>query len=122
MINIYHSRRGKFKECKYWLRDERDSVGDLTQYVLKNQPTGIFYAQETTALTNGKGQVNNLINYDESLVNIASNDEISDIKAGCIVEYLHHAWLVVNVQQEIHLKESEFCDTGSRTTYLSLRR
>lgn len=121
MIDIYHSRRNKFKLCTYWVRDEKNSVGDLTEWVLKNKPAGQFYANEINALTLNKGQVNNVIAYDESNVALETNDQIKDIKVGCVVQYLGHLWIVVGVQSLAHNKENEFGE-ADRTTVLSIHR
>lgn len=120
-IDIYHSRRGKFKKCEYWLRDERESVGDLSKYVYKTRPQGIFYAQEVNSISKTMGQINNVIAYDENTIAIETTDEVLDLKVGCVVSYCNSIWLVTNLQAELHLKQSEY-GGEDRTTIISLRK
>lgn len=121
MIDIYHTRRGKFKLCKYFLRDENEFVGDLSVYVLQKKPAGIFYAIEVNNRNLNRGELNNMLSFDENIITIETNDNVKGIKYGSIVEYLGHAWNVVSVQQTIHHKEAEF-GSDEYTTYIALKR
>lgn len=121
MIDIYHSRRGKFRKCEYWLRDESDSF-DINSWVLKNKPQGIFYATEVNAISNQANPINNAIMFDKNMVAISTDDDIEDISRGCIVLYNGKTWIVDNVQAEIHKKETEFQSGTHATWTLSLRR
>lgn len=120
-VDIYHSRRGNFRYCQYWNRNENDSVGDLTKWILEKKPSGSFWAKETSPKTNQAGQLNNVFMYDKNTISLVTEDKVDDIKRGSIVSYLNHAWIVQNVQFEIHHKETEF-DTDKYTTYISIAR
>lgn len=122
MIDIYHSRRGHFNKCAYYLREEDNAISDLNEYVLKTTPTGYFYARESNSLAQSKNQVNNAIMIDRSVINIQTNDDVNGLIAGSIVVYNGKVWLVDNLQQEIHLKETEFSQHKHCTTYIALRR
>lgn len=118
MIDIYHSRRTQHKLCKYWVRDE--SITDIAKWILTKKPKGIFYAQEQQVLNRTKNQISNVVMYDQNNVNIYTNDEVPELTKGCVVLYLGHPWIVVSVQAESHLRESQFGE--DRTTYISLQR
>lgn len=120
-IDIYHTRRGHFRYCQYWNRDENDSVGDLTKWILEKKPSGSFYARETSPQTNQADQLNNAFMFDKNLISLVTNDKVNDIKRGSIVSYLNHAWLVQSVQFEMHHKESEYA-TEEYTTYIQITR
>ena len=120
-VDIYHSRRGHFRFCQYWNRDENDSVGDLTKWMLERKPSGSFYAKETSPKTNQADQLSNVFLFDKNVITLQTDDDVSDIKRGSVVQYLYHAWLVQNVQFELHHKETEY-DTEKYTTYISLTR
>lgn len=122
MVDIYHSRRGHFKSCTYWLRDESDRIGDLTTWVLKTTPSGIFYAKETTPITNQANQTNNVFIYDKNMVSLETYDDINDIKRGCVVLYNGTAWFVDSVQKKIIIKESEFQNVDKALWVINLRK
>lgn len=121
MRDIYHSARGHFKECKYWIRDERDSVGDLTKWILENKPAGMFLAMEINEKSDRANQLSNSFMWDVNSVTLETNDLVDDLVRGCVVLYLNHAWLVNGVQRMIHRQESEFAEERY-TTYISLTR
>lgn len=121
MIDIYHTRRGHFKLCKYWNRNEDDSVGDLTKWIIDRKPEGMFYAKQVNAHTNQASQLNNVLMFDKNMVTISTNDIVDTIKRGSVVQYLGKVWLVQSVQFEQYHKESEF-DDEKYTTYISLTR
>lgn len=110
MIDIYHSRRVHYKLCKYWVRDERNSVGDLSTYIYNKKASGIFYAKQESSTNNRKNQLQNVIMVDESTLTLSTSDKVLDLKSGCIVEYLKKIWLVVGVQRVPHLKETQYSD------------
>lgn len=120
-VDIYHSRRGHFRYCQYWNRDENDQVGDLTKWMLERKPSGSFYATESSPKTNQADQLSNVFLFDKNVITLVTNDNVKDIKRGSVVQYLYHAWLVQNVQFELHHKESEYA-TEEYTTYISLTR
>ena len=121
MINIYHSRRGKFRRCRYWKRDTSKSV-DLNQYKLEKTATGIFYAIEINNLVNDQKQVSNVILFDKNTATLQTEDEINDISKGCIVEYLNEIWYVESCQFVPHIKEGEFSNKLHTSTIINIRR
>lgn len=121
MIDIYHSRRGHFKLCKYWNRNENDSVGDLSKWIINKKPDGVFYAKQITPKINQANQLNNVFMYDRNSVTIETSDKVDTIKRGSVVQFLNKEWLVQSVQFELHHKESEYSD-DEYTTYMQLTR
>lgn len=107
-IDIFHSRRNKYEECFYWIRDERVSVGDLNQWILKNKSNGMFYAREVNSLYNQANPQANVIMFDKDVIALETEDDVDEISRGCVVLYNGKPWIVDAVQKELHRKESEF--------------
>lgn len=121
-VDLFHSRRTCFAECKYWIRDERDSVANASQWVLKHTPSGTFYAKEISPQYNQFANVGNNFMFDKNTITLECDDDISDISKGCIVLYNGKAWIVDDVQKSIHRKESEFNIDIDYKYVITLRR
>lgn len=121
-VDLFHSRRTCFAECKYWIRDERNAVGTADQWVLQHTPSGTFYAREISPQYNQFGQVGNRFSYNKDGITLESDDDLHEIKVGCLVLYNGHAWIVDNVQREIHRKETEFNVDVDYKYIVSIRR
>ena len=122
MRDLFHSIRGRFNRCEYFTRDERDSVGDLSQWILNKIPRGVFYAKPITTRTNEAGQVVNVFMYNKNEVMIETEDETPELERGCIVSYKKSVWIVDDVQRAPHIKETEFSQEDHVTTIIRLRR
>lgn len=120
-IDIYHSRRGKFRRCRYWVRDTSKNI-DRSKFVLENKATGVFYAEEVDSIVNDQKQVLNVMMFDKNSVSLETRDEVDDISRGSIVEYNGDIWFVENVQFIPHKKETEFSNKLHFTTLLNLRK
>lgn len=120
MIDIYHSRRGHFWKCTYWVRD-LSNKHDWNEWVLKEEPSGIFFAKQDGQLTKNKSDVMNVMLVDSHNVNIVTNDHIDDLIKGSLVKFNDLIWLVDSITQQVHLKESQF-GKGHYTSYIALRR
>ena len=112
MINLYHSRRGHFRPCKWFKRDERNSVADLSTLVYNTLPSGVFYAKEITPISNQKDQTNNVFMYDKNFVTLETSDNVEELKSSDIVLYRNEKWIVTDVQAQIHNKETEYCQNN----------
>lgn len=121
-VDIFHSRRTNYAECVYWIRDERQSVGDLNQWIMKNKSNGVFYAREISPKYNQANPQVNVFMLDKNMITIETDDDVDDISRGCVVLYNGHPWIVDTVQRELHRKESEFDIEQHYKTILSLRR
>lgn len=119
MIDIYHSRRGKFRKCSYWLRKDNEPVEQLVYNVA---PTGIFYAVEASVISKVSNNTYGRVLFDKQTVTLMTDDDIEDITQNSIVLYKEQIWLVVDVQIELHMKETEFSKERHATRYLTLRR
>ena len=120
-IDIYHTRRGHYNRCVYYKRDESNAVGDLSQWVSKEQPSGFFYGKEISPKNNQANQLGNVIMLDRNSITLETSDKVEDISRGCVVRYRNANWLVESVQFSVHLKETEF-GKDEYTTYISLVR
>lgn len=121
-VDIYHSRRTNYEECLYWVRDERQSVGDLSQWILKNVPSGKFYAREVNPLYNQENAVVNSMMFDKNTISLETDDDVDDITRGCVVMYNGKPWIVDSVQRVLHRKESQFSSEKHYKVTVNIRR
>lgn len=121
-VDIYHSRRSNYAECIYWIRDERVSVGDLNQWIMKNKSNGLFYAREVSPEYNQQNPQANVFMFDKNTVTLETDDDVDELKRGCVVLYNGHPWIVDNVQRKLHRKESQFDIEQHYKTIVSIRR
>lgn len=119
-VDVYTSRRTGYRKCPFWIRDERDSKGTPSQWVLQNMESGHFYAKPSVAKTNRMDPVTGVWGIDSNRVTIETNDHIDDLSRGCLVKYDGELWLVEMVQSIPHLKEMEFAKHSCKTTIISL--
>ncbi len=120
-IDIYHSRRTNYRECKYFVRNENTSFGDLDRYILTEMPSGVFYAKEVSPQNDKKDQIANVILYDKKIITLETTDIVDDLESGCIVLYLGHGWMVEQVQRSVCRRETEFGEMKYKTI-ISIRR
>lgn len=118
-IDIYHSRRTNFVKCYYYKRDEK--VNDLSKYVLTKKPEGIFYARLYSPNSRQNQDVVNTFRFSENSLTIVTEDDVNDLVENNVVLYNGKAYVVINVQRELHLKESQY-GGEHYTTYISLRK
>lgn len=121
-IDIYHSRRTNYEECWYWIRDERVSVGDLSQWILKNKSNGMFYAKEENSMYNQENPVVNAMMFDKNIITLSTEDDVDDLTRGCVVLYDGKPWIVDNVQRILHRKESALSNEKHYRSIINLRR
>lgn len=119
MIDIYHSRRGKFRKCFYWLRNNKEPVEALIHDI---SPTGIFYAVEASVISKVSNNIYGRILFDKQTVTLMTDDDIEDITQNCVIKYNDQIWLVIDVQIELHMKETQFSKKQHATRFLTLRR
>ena len=121
-IDIYHSRRTNYAECRYWIREENIRISDLNQWIMQNKPQGLFYAKEVNGMFNQANPQANAIMFDKNTITLQTDDDVEDIERGCVILYQGHPWIVDNVQKILHRKESEF-DIEEHYRYLiNIRR
>ena len=121
-VDIFYSRRTSFAECRYWIRDERNAIGNVSEWILKHQPSGTFWAKEISPQYNQFNQVGSNFAFDRNGITLECEDDLRDLVPGSIVMYNGHAWWVDNVQREIHRKESEFNVDINYKYIITLRR
>ena len=120
-VDLFHSRRTNYAECKYWIRSVKDSQ-DLSEWVLKKKPEGTFYAKEVNNLFNQPNPQGNAIMFDKNVIALETDDDVDNIDRGCVVLYNGKPWTVDNVQRRIHRKESEFSVETHYKTTINIRR
>ena len=121
-IDIYHSRRTDYELCYYWIREEKSNLTDLSQWILKNKYSGMFYAKEENSLSNQENPIANTIMFDKNIISLSTEDDVDDLTRGCIILYDGKAWMVDNVQRIIHHKESQFSVEKHYKTIINIRR
>ena len=107
-VDLFHSRRDNFLRCEYWIRDERSASGTPAQWVLYKQSNGVFYAKPLTVKSNRMQVINGVWALDDNNITLETDDDVREIKRGCIVKFDEMLWLVTDVQYSIHTKETEF--------------
>lgn len=107
-VDLFHSRRTGYVDCKFWIRDERNQSGSPQQWVLYNQPSGIFHAKPVSARDNQMNVINGVWALDRNHITIETDDDVPDLTRGCLVEYCDELYLVETSQGIPHLKELEF--------------
>lgn len=119
MIDIYHSRRTRYRKCSYWLRDDDKPV----EYLIHNAaPSGIFYAIEDNAIAYQNNVVNGNALFDRNSVVLKTDDDVDNIKQNCVIKYNKEIWFVNDVQKHLHIKETAIGNQQHATTYLTIRR
>lgn len=121
-FDFYYSHRGMFALCQWWERNESAIIGDLSEWILKNRPSGSFYAKEVSQNSNQKDVNSGVYAYDVNQITLQSHDDIEGISRGCIVQYQGRPHLVESVNREIHLKQSEFNKNATYVWIINLRR
>lgn len=120
-VDIYHSRRTNWHECLYWAREERSGVSP-SEWVLKNRATGSFYAKEVNAQYGQMNQISNVFAFDRNGITLETDDDIRGIQRGWLVEYNGKAWIVQDIQEVPHRKESAMSVDIEYKYYINLRR
>lgn len=118
-ISEYTSRRCCFNKCKYWKRD--DSNRELSDYTNELNPSGVFFAKESSAQTKQKNIVGGMFMFDQNFITIETKDNVS-IESGDVVEYLNEIWLVANVQEKLNYKSKQYMKKGYKTTYIQIKK
>lgn len=121
-VNIFHSRRTNFQECKYWVREEDEKIGDASQWILKKTPAGTFWAKEISPRLNQMNQLAGVFAFDKDTITLESSDDLSDIAQGCIVLYNGKVWFVKDVQCRVFNKETQFSSEITYKYYINIRR
>lgn len=122
-IDLFHSRRGRFHRCLYYLRDERTSIGDASKWILNRQPEGVFYAKPYSPETKSGNPISGVFMSDKNNKTIETEDDIDGMMKGSIVvEEDGSIWMVDNIQSSEHVKESEFSIHSHYSHVISLRR
>lgn len=119
-VDLFHSRRTAYQECKYWIRN--NTISPSSEYVLKNTPSGTFFAKEISPQYNQFNNFANGFSFNKDGITLVSDDDLHEITVGSIVLYNNKAWNVDNVQKEVHRKETEFNIEVDYKYYLTLRR
>lgn len=121
-VDLFHSRKDNYEECLYWVRDERKPIGDASKFIYNKTPSGVFFARQSDTKINQPNVVNGVWMFGSNTMTIKTEDDVIDLKRGCIVKAYNEIWLVTNVQQKIHLKESMFNVEPDYTYYISLSK
>ena len=120
-VDIYHSRRGMYNLCPFWIRNE-DGVGNSEEYIYNRKPSGYFYAKEVNAETNNSNIIAGSFMADQHIITLESADWLEDMTENSIVRYNGYLWRVDSVQKTPVRKESEFSSRISYYWYLQLIR
>lgn len=113
-IDVYHSRRGAYNYCTWWIRDE-GGVGNSEKYIYNRKPSGYFYAKKVEVEANDSNIIMGTFLADHHRTMIQSKDDLSGMHENAIVKYKGKLWRVENIQADEYTKETEY---SSETTYV----
>ena len=133
-IDIFTSRRGKFEQCFYWQKNEREiemdedlfsmvSVDKYTSDICyEREPNGSFMATEVSTYDRNNQIIGGAFTFDENYVTLETNDHVPDLTTNDIVVYNDNVWRIVSVSKHKRKKQSQFAKSFSYKTYISLKR
>lgn len=132
--DIFTSRRRHFNECMYWCRTEEDIErdidlmtivyvdSDLNELCYERSPNGEFSATEINDYTSDNNIVAGSFMFDENMVTLETNDDVSEISQNDLVAYDGHVWRVTSISKRKKKRQNQFSRFPAYTTYLSLKR
>jgi hypothetical protein len=110
-----------FLECYFWSQDEDENFIPTSELAHNQAPTGMFFAKELNAYTEENQLIGNTFLLESNNVQIATYDDVKEIKRNDLVEYNDKVWRVDSIQRIPIKKQRQFMNDGSNITYLSLR-
>lgn len=117
-IDLYQSRRAKFNRCEFYNCLINDA--DLKH---QKRPDGIFYAVEYSPRRGDGNNVGNVLRFDHSQITIKTEDDVEKLEVDNVVRFKGELWIVVDIQFNVFIKESEFAKYNQHgSTIISLRR
>ena len=121
-VDLFHSRRTNYLRCEYWVRDERDQTAPASEWVVYNQPSGVFYARFASPKSTRMDAISGVWAFDSDSLTLETDDHIDDISRGSLIRLEGEFWIVDTVQRVAHLKESEYARRADWRTTLAVRR
>ena len=128
-FDLFQSRRNMNEQCRWWSRNESDSVPD-NELRYKRVPRGCFAAKEVNAQAMDDNIIGGVFMTDKTSVTIMSSDDLTDlfneqqnITNKVLVEYQGEMWRCDDVQvRKARIQNTEFGKTNkvSHYWYLSL--
>lgn len=119
-IEIYRSRRNRFFECKFWVRDQEDPANENLSYL--GQPTGKFFATESSSKDEEADEFGGMRAY-YSTVTLETVDDISAMGKDDLVEYNGSIWKVIDISSSFDVKQSQFLQgKAPRRSYVRIRK
>ena len=128
-FDLFQSRRNMNEQCRWWSRNESDSVPD-SELRYKRVPRGVFSAKEVNAEVQDDNIIGGVFMTDKTSVTIMSSDDLSDlynetqdITNKVLVEYQGEMWRCDSVQKrKARIQNTEFGKVSkvSHYWYLSL--
>lgn len=123
-IDLFRSRRGFNEYCKWWTRNESESI-DPARLVMEQKPSGTFYAKEISAETYNDNVLGGMFRFDKTVTVIQSPDDLEGMHNNDVVLYQGEIWFVRNVQKrKFRIQSTEFATDRhcSHNWYIELRK
>lgn len=132
-VDMFTSRRGKFEECFYWQKSEREiemgedlysmvSVDDETnEMCYEREPNGSFMATEVSTYDRSNQIIGGSFMFEENYVTLETNDHIPELTVNDIIVYDRKVWRITNVNRRKRKKQAQFSREYSYKTYISLK-
>lgn len=123
-FDLFQSRRTYNELCHWWSRNESDEYED-DELIMKQHPTGSFYAKEVSSEATHDVAVGGVFMFDKTTITLKSPDNLFGMKGNDLIEYQGEKWMVVNVQKKkTRISNSEFANDKdcSHMWYLEIRK
>lgn len=120
MIDIFMSRGGCYRECKYWRREAK-YYGDNNKIVHTTSPSGVFYAKIMKDNSKNLQEYANVFQYNSQRLNILTRDVVN-IAPNDLIEMNNEIYIVISVAERIVEKNSQFSNTPSKQTLIGLKK
>lgn len=114
-IDINANHRAYHNECKYW---NKVQTIDKNQLHFEKEPSGIFYAKETSVYAMDNQNIDEAFLMDSNIVTLKTEDVIT-LKQKDKVEYQGTKWNVLGVQKKKVRRRSQFID--KYITYIRIK-
>lgn len=133
-FDIFKNRRGYNERCKWWCRNENDTVYLLNddaitpendEYWMNKTPSGTFWANEVYSQTEDNNVIGGSFMFDKTTTTIKTRDNVSGLTNNDIILYQDNLWRVISVQtKEMRKQGLEFAKRPQIDiiTFISLRR
>lgn len=124
---MFTDRRDKFDVCIYWKTDKEilDAYGNKIYNKLdyvETEPSGSFYGKLYSPQYFDKNIVGNSFMFDEEIVSIITDEDLSDLKINDIIKFRNEIYRVDTISKKPKRKNNQFNDEVGYSYIINLKR